>query len=115
MTDRQLWWWGGGAVVALAAWLIWRDDLAARAARGGRPARHIGASAVLGRPLDTTYGQVTPENPTRLDWSGHRVRYPLAPGRELERLMYGAPGVCAVAVPRAQRGWLFCPPAEEDY
>jgi hypothetical protein len=112
---------GGGALAALAALYIWRDDIATRYQRGGA-GRHLAASAVSGAALDTSLGQRCPDHllhygPTMLPphWTPHRVKYPATPGQELERLMYGAPGSCAVAVPRAQRGWLFAPPSEEDY
>lgn len=104
----------------LAAVYIWRDSKP-MALRGGYD-RHVPDQSMRGAALDNTLGQVTPGHllhygPTMrpADWTPHRMTYPATPGQELERLTYGAPGVCAVAVPRAQRGWLFNPPSEVDY
>lgn len=82
-----------GAAVLGVGWLAWRD-WEAYGERGGA-GRIVSAGAVRPRT--------------------HAVRYPHTPGEEIQRLMNGAPGAYACAVPRPLRGWLFAPPAEEDY
>ena len=85
--------------------------------------RQVGEQAARGAALDNTLGMVTPDcylwwGPKMRppDWTPHRMRYTVAPGGEIERLIYGAPGSCVTpAVPKALRGWLFAPPSEVDY
>lgn len=93
------------------------------ATRGGRPPRVPGVSAVQGASLDITPGFMTPEHllwfgpsgPVPQHWQPHRVRYPLTPGSEINRLIYGAPMSCNTVTPASERPWLFDPPAEVDF
>jgi hypothetical protein len=110
------------ATAALAGALAYaelagRSETAAR----GNPGRQVPPPSIRGAALDASLGMVTPDH---LQWWGpkmrppewipHRVRYSLAPGQEIERLIFGAPGCCNTALPRAQRGWMFAPPSNED-
>lgn len=113
--------WLTAAVAAVAAVYVWRDAKY-RKMIGGAYKRHLMGSGVRGAALDNSLGQVTPDHllffgPTMRPphWRPHRMSYPAAPGQELERLVYGAPGACSVAVPRELRGWLFAPPSEVDF
>lgn len=121
MTDENKTLLGLGALAVLAvAWLTLRGGGTATRAQW---TRHITGPSIQGAALQAGAGMVTPNHllwwgpPARpADWAPHRVKYPVTPGYELERLMYGAPGSCVTPnVPRAQRGWLFEPPSEVDY
>lgn len=110
-----------GAVVAGYCYAQYATTATAKRASNGR---EVPAPSIRGAALDATLGQVTPDHlrhwygPPELPagWQPHRMCYPHTPGYELERITHGAPGCCVTpAVPRAQRGWLFCPPAEVDY
>lgn len=112
------------AVVGLAAVAGWSfvSQGYAMAARGGRPARPLGESAVRGAALDIRGGRTTPDELLHFgpkcrpgNWRRHRMSYPLTPGVEIERLIYGAPGSYNSVTPTAQRGWLFAPPSEDDF
>lgn len=105
----------------LAVWYIWKDDLTGMAARGGQ-GRQLAFSGVRAAPLAATMPQIVPDHlhffgPPVLppDWVPHRMSYSQVPGKEMQRLMLGGPGAVSPQVPREMRGWMFCPPAEEDY
>lgn len=110
-------------LAALAAGLIgygmWRGQSGARASW----ARRVGPSAIEGAALDASLGRITPDHllwfgppQTPAHYTPHRVTYPVTPGREMQRLIHGAPGSCVTpAVPAGERGWLFSPPSEVDY
>ena len=106
----------GGVLVSMYAW-----ERRCQLMRGG-VGRHVAAGAVRPQMLDGAAGHITPDalqhfGPKVLPahWVKHRMSYPLTPGYNLERLMFGAPGSCAIAVPNNQRPWLFAPPSEMDY
>ena len=107
-----------GGLLAILLWLRWRDEDMLQ--RGGKP-RHVSPPSIRGSALDNTMGQVTPDEylffgPAMRPpgWVPHKVRYPMTPGQELERLIYGAPMVCPTNVPGSLKGWMFEPPSEVD-
>ncbi len=109
------------AVAALVAgmigWALW-SVTTPRYERGGRYVMR--GTTISGAALDTTCGQLAPDH---LNWFGwphaayvpHKMLYPLAPGTEISRLIYGAPGAYNQVTPSSQRSWLFTPPSEVDY
>jgi hypothetical protein len=120
--DRMLLLGVAGGVAALLGWsILGQKD--PNGNRGGRPPRTPGTSAILGASLDVTGGMMTPDHlawfgpsgPTPQHYQPHRMQYPLTPGMELSRLIYGAPGACNVTTAAADRGWLFAPPSEADF
>lgn len=110
----------GLGALALALGWCWYDQGDAQAARG-QMKRIVASPSMRGAALDNSRGLVTPDH---LLWWGppvcpphwvpHRVRYPISPGQELGRILYGAPGASVVGMPRSERPWAFCPPAEVD-
>lgn len=111
-----------GLVASIGGLLLWSIAGQRSSTRGGRPDRVPGASGIQGAALDLTPGMMTPDHlvwwqagPVPRHYVPHRVRYPLAPGTEIQRLIYGAPGACNVTTPASQRGWLFAPPSEADF
>lgn len=104
-------------VAGMIGWALW-SVTTPRYGRGGRYVMR--GTTISGAALDTTCGQMTPDHLVWFGWPNaayvpHRVSYPLTPGKEISRLIYGAPGVYNQVTPRADRGWLFAPPAEVDY
>lgn len=111
--------WLSAAIVGLLGWSFFSNRYKHTPAVEKRGVRY--SNALYGAALDSSLGQCTPDQlahygPTMrpASWTPHRVRYPATPGMMLDKLVNGAPGCWNHATPRAQRGWLFCPPAEED-
>jgi hypothetical protein len=109
------------AAGAAALWWIVRDDFAMKYRGGAGTGRDLAGAATCAAPLDVL-PMLTPDGlrhfgPTVMpaDWVRHRMRYDTVPGRELQRLIHGAPGACTPPIPRALRGWIYDPPAEKDY
>lgn len=110
-------------MVMLIGWKYWQDQEATVVRGGAARTRRVAPSAIRPLPLDPRMGRVTPTHLqdffgprwTPDHYTGHRCRWPATPGKELERLMYGAPGVYNTNTPTAERGWLFAPPAEMDF
>jgi len=107
-----------GGLLAVLLFLRMREE--GMRQRGGKP-RHVSPPSICGSALDNTMGQVTPDEmlffgPSMrpAGWVPHKVRYHRTPGQELQRLIYGAPMVCPVAVPDSLKPWLFEPPSEVD-
>lgn len=120
MTRTQQW--AAGMIGVAVLIIAWDYRRGTRSMIRGSATRYLAPAAVRGSALDNSLGQVTPEcllhyGPTMRPpgWVAHRLRYPATPGENLERLTHGAPMACVTpAVPKAERGWLFAPPAEVD-
>lgn len=122
MNDRTLACALVAAVAAVIGWQYFSEQTDMRARGGADHAARTRDSGIYGAALDNSLGQVTPQNflwwgPSMRPphWVPHRVRYAMVPGREIERLIYGAPGCYNDTVPKADRGWLWAPPSEVDY
>lgn len=122
MKDKHLAYMLIGGLAVLLGWQYYSEQYATRTRGGADHAARTRDSGIYGAALDNSLGQVTPQHllwwgPSMRPphWQPHRVRYPLAPGREIERLIYGVPGSCNDTVSKADRGWLWAPPSEVDY
>lgn len=112
----------GAALAALAACYIYRDDFAMARRGGAGTGRSLAGAATTAHPLDARRPMITPDELIHFgpavipsNWVRHRMTYGTRPGQELERLIYGAPGAGRPPVPASLRGWLYDPPAEQDY
>lgn len=107
-------------VLGVAWWSY--QDACTQAVRHGLASQRRGVArgAVYGAALGPHLKRVTPDylmhhfGPGQPHWSPTPITYPVTPGYELERLIYGVPGSWNTATPSALRGWLFEPPSEVD-
>lgn len=111
-----------GAVAALIGWTWWTSNQDTQRRGGDTAARKVGASALYGAALDANLGIRTPwelqhwgPSVCPPHWVPHRMRYPLNPGHEIQRLIHGASAASNVTTPVELRTWLFNPPSEVDY